>query len=226
MMSSETSPGRRRRRRGRGVRLIFFVIFLLVEVPILGTILSGFGDALQEADNVMLVILFAIIGIWAKRSSSMAADIIRIRRPRDRGPGVFTRWFPLAVLALPTLLLLPAQVDAAAYLAGAGPTATFLPLVNGPSDTAGILTTGHSSVHALWPAKVALFQAFTLHLPVWAWGTGHGIITSTVTAIVETLGCLFLNVIAVPGAGRLTRVRDRLGWCWAARRRRQRERAR
>jgi hypothetical protein len=193
MTSSETNP---RRRDGR---LVACLICLVAEVFFLGIILLAFGDAFQAADNVALVILFVFAGILAMNMSHLAAHIVRVRKRRGRRPGAVTRWLPLAVLALPALLFLPAQVDAAAYLADAGPTATFLPLVNGPSsETTGILTTGHASVTAIWPAKVPLFRPFALHPPVWAWGTGHGIITSTATAIVETLGCLFLNVIALP----------------------------
>jgi hypothetical protein len=87
-------------------------------------------------------------------------------------------WVALAMFPLLTVVILPDQVNAFAYLAGAGNTVTFVPQslflncgrLGCDYWTHGVLQT-NPPVSATWPNQVPLGQPFSVRQPVWnGWG--------------------------------------------------------
>jgi hypothetical protein len=88
-------------------------------------------------------------------------------------------WVALAGFPLLTVVILPDQVNALGYVAGAGNTVTFLPQSYHPvcsrlgcdNWTDGVLLT-NPRVSATWPNQVPLGQPFRVRRPVWnGWGS-------------------------------------------------------
>lgn len=114
---------------------------------------------------------------------------------------LLTGWMMGAVVVFPRL------VDSAAYLAGAGGSATFVPrsyvlqcggrrLGCSAMATDGVLeANGHSSP-VTWPSQVPLNVPFTVRKPVWRWALGSGLMSGDVTAI----GSFFVGLLFDGGA--------------------------
>jgi hypothetical protein len=126
-------------------------------------------------------------------------------------------WLALATFPLLTVVILPDQVNAVAYLAGAGNTVTFLPqsheLVCGrlgcDTWTDGVLQT-NPPVRATWPNQVPLGQPFSVRHPWWN-GWGHPDLMNGGAAGAAIAGVLFLELGSVFfGVGLVRMVRRRL----------------
>src|SRR5215472_13941757 len=126
-------------------------------------------------------------------------------------------WVALSTFPLLTVLILPAQVDAVAYLAGAGNTVTFVPQSHelvcsrfGCSTwTDGVLQTT-PPVTATWPNNVPLGQPFSVRQPWWN-GWGHPDLMNGGASVAAIAGVLFLELGSVFfGVGLVHMVRRRL----------------
>jgi hypothetical protein len=111
-------------------------------------------------------------------------------------------WLAFAVLTFAALAYLPRQVDAAAYLEGAGHAETFLPLsynqVCGRTGcstvTDGVLVETGQDVS--WPAQVPLDQSFTVRAPLWAVGSGTELNPDDSSAVMRIILGLFFEIAA------------------------------
>lgn len=135
----------------------------------------------------------------ARARAVMSWRPARVRARAERRFGWFARTaFWVFVLGYQALLvaLLPGVVDGAAYLAGAGPSATFVPqsyqrvcIKSGcHTETLGRLEGVSGSAGTDWPAQVPLGRPFTVREPVWTWGPGSGQLVNGTLAAVERVG--------------------------------------
>ena len=139
--------------------------------------------------------------------------------PRHRVSG----WFGRLVLAFWLILafaFLPDQVNAVAYVVGAGPAATFFPSSYGQqcgrygcsTVTKGTLLVDGSAqqISATWPGQAPLYVPFTVHAPVWdGWGSGSVQIVGGTGDAAGTIvvGVIFDIVAAVGVIAMVTAVR-------------------
>jgi hypothetical protein len=126
--------------------------------------------------------------------------------PRHRISGLFARLLLAGWLGL-TVASLPDQVNAVAYLADAGSTATFFPSSYGQecgrsgcsTVTSGTLVTGGSgsTIRATWPGRAPLDLPFTVRAPVWdGWGSAH-LVADTGDAVATIIAGAIFDFIAV-----------------------------
>jgi hypothetical protein len=126
------------------------------------------------------------------------------RRPRAllvfwAGIWVFLLLWPAAAA-----FTAPAQVNAAAYLAGVGPSATFVPQSQhqlcGRGGcrviTDGVLESRGSRVATSWDGDVPLGQPFRVREPAWAWGLGTDLVKGAWQAAWMLALMLVLDLIA------------------------------
>jgi hypothetical protein len=127
-------------------------------------------------------------------------------------------WLALSTCPLLTVIVLPDQVNALAYLAGAGNTVTFLPqsyeVVCGrfgcSTWTDGVLQT-NPPVSTTWPNQVPLGQPFSVRQPWWK-GWGHPDLMNGGAAGAAIAGVLFLELGSVFFGAGLVRVARRRLW--------------
>jgi hypothetical protein len=152
----------------------------------------------------------------ARRTSHYPVVAHAYRYPsRHRISAVFGKLM-LAFWLILTVAFLPDQVNAVAYLAGAGPTATFFPSSYGQdcgrsgcsTVTNGILVIGGSGIRATWPGRAPLGLPFTVRAPVWdGWGSAQ-IVGDTPNAIAAiVVGAIFDSVAAIAVIAGVTTVR-------------------
>lgn len=109
----------------------------------------------------------------------------------------------LLPLALGSVVYLPRQVDALAYLSGTGQTATFYPDDSNQvcgrfgcsTSTEGTLNADGTGPEFTWPADSSV-DPFKVWVPVWAWGTGRTVVTGDGMAVHNTFIGVFLDLIA------------------------------
>lgn len=171
----------------------------------------GLGIVVMVA---VVVRLFALVILIAAGSLTIVATVwLRRRRamrtPADRYQPRYSNWIWVGIalsglLVFPAVFYVPSQVDAIAYLAGAGHTATFLPKhyardcsgSNCWTATDGVLATGGSSVETHWPDEVPLGKPLRVRTPVWAWGSGRTLISGTSGAVGDLFGGLLFDLLA------------------------------
>jgi hypothetical protein len=115
------------------------------------------------------------------------------------------RWIGMLLIVFVAAVSVPAVVDGAAYLAGAGKTVIFDPVsyqtncdqYGCQKTTTGILRTGGAGVSATWPHVVPLGRPFRVRAPVWRWGLGEALIDSNTIAVVAVLLSLLIEGAAV-----------------------------
>jgi hypothetical protein len=190
-----------------------------------GTALYSIGGAFvfdhltgTAADNAVIS-LFVLAGVTVAALVLIRVETLRWHRNRgssDTWPPPYlnrqvstkqgTKSMAVAILlplALGSVVYVPRQVDALAYLAGAGQTATFYP---GDSNqvcgrfgcstvTEGTLTADGTGPEFTWPADTGV-NPFKVRMPVWAWGTGHQLMADDGTAVHGTFIGVFLDLIA------------------------------
>jgi hypothetical protein len=124
--------------------------------------------------------------------------------PKHRVSGVFGKvllvfWFVL------TISFLPNQVNAVAFLAGAGSNTTFFPSSYSQdcgrsgctTVTDGTIASGARTVDATFPYQIPLDQPVTVRAPVWpGWGTVT-LVGDTGNAVISIIVGLFFDIIAV-----------------------------
>jgi hypothetical protein len=115
------------------------------------------------------------------------------------------RWVGMLLILVVAVVSVPAVVDGAAYLAGAGRTVTFDPVscqtncdqYSCQTSTDGILMTGGAGVQATWQDVVPLGRPFRIREPVWRWGLGLALIDSDTTAVIAVSVSLLIEAFAV-----------------------------
>jgi hypothetical protein len=120
------------------------------------------------------------------------------------------RWLGMLLILVVAVVSVPAVVDGAAYLAGAGRTVTFDPVsyqtncdqYSCSTSTDGVMQTGGAGTSASWPDVVPLGRPFQIREPVWRWGLGLALIDSDKTAVIAVVVSLLIE-----GAGVLVLVK-------------------
>jgi hypothetical protein len=217
------------RRRGwtwtLGASLVALVAFVAI-----GTSLWPGGTGAVSVISGFTVILLLALAVVAL--TAVITDTVRLRRrePSVRAHGAsrtsfhpvaghpfrtpvrhrashVVGWVALATFPVWTVVLLPNQVNAVAYLAGAGKTVTFLPQsyeqvcgrLGCSTWTDGVLQT-HPPVSVTWPDQAALGQPFSVRQPWWnGWGhpdlmNGGATGAAIVAVLFVELGSVFLGV--------------------------------
>jgi hypothetical protein len=127
--------------------------------------------------------------------------------PRHRGSWVFAIGM-LAVMTGITVVLLPAEVNAWGYVAGAEHQDTFNPVSYAQSCSGGVghgmschtVTEGYlsrSGAHVTWGSQVPLGQPFSVHDPLWAWGGGRTLTSGDGAAIPTIVAGLFFDGVTL-----------------------------
>jgi hypothetical protein len=126
--------------------------------------------------------------------------------PHHRGSWVFAIVMLVAMTGIAAFLL-PAEVNAWAYVAGAEHQDTFNPVSYGQvcrtvsrRANCHIVTEGYlskSGVKVTWGSQVPLAQPFSARDPLWAWGSGRGLIDGDGTAIGNIIAGLFFDGVAL-----------------------------
>jgi uncharacterized membrane protein len=229
------------RRRGWAWTLGASVVALVVFVAI-GTVLWPGGTGPVSVISGFTVILLLALAVVAL--AAVITDTVRVRR---RGPSVRAQaasrtshypvaahpfrtpvrhrpshvvgWVALATFPLLTVVVLPDQVNAVAYLAGAGKTAIFQPQLHVTVCgrlgceiwTDGVLET-NPPVSTTWPNQVPLGQPFRVRQPWWN-GWGHPVLVNAGAAAGAIAGVMFGelgSVFFAVGVVRMLRRRLRL----------------
>ena len=127
--------------------------------------------------------------------------------PRHPGSWVACLFLLVAMTSI-TAYILPAEVNAWAYVVGAENQDTFNPVSY--SQACGGVTTrtmhcstvtvgylSESGADVTWDSQVPLHQPFSARDPLWAWGTGRGLIDDDGSAIGTIAGGLFFDAVAL-----------------------------
>jgi hypothetical protein len=127
--------------------------------------------------------------------------------PRHPGSWVACLFLLVAMTSI-TAYILPAEVNAWAYVVGAENQDTFNPVsysqacggvttrtMHCNTVTVGYLT--DSGADVTWDSQVPLHQPFSARDPLWAWGTGRGLIDDDGSAIGTIAGGLFFDAVAL-----------------------------
>jgi hypothetical protein len=217
------------RRRGWAWTLGGSLVALVAFVAILASLWPYATGALETISGFIIILLLALAVVAV---TAVITDTVRLRR---REPSIRAQatsrtsyhpaaaypfstpvrhrtsrvlgWVALAMLPLATVVILPDQVNAFAYVAGEGKTVTFLPqstfLDCGRFGchywTDGVLQT-NPPVSASWPNQVPLGQPFSVRQPVWnGWGSPdlmNGVASGWMIAggLVMDLATVFLGV--------------------------------
>lgn len=126
--------------------------------------------------------------------------------PKHRVAGVFGKLL-LAFWIVLTISVLPNQVNAVAFLAGAGSNTTFFPSTYSQTCgrggcttvTNGTIASGASTVNATFPDQIALDQPVTVRAPVWAGYGSVQLVGDTENAVVSIIIGLIFDLIAAIG---------------------------
>jgi hypothetical protein len=108
--------------------------------------------------------------------------------------------FIFPVLALITVFYVPNEVNAIAYLAGAGAADTFIPVTHSTTCSRGSCTTvtlgylASNGASTAWPGDVPLSKPVPVRAPVWVAGDAS-IVKSRGNAVVRILGGLFFDIV-------------------------------
>src|SRR4029077_17895556 len=124
-----------------------------------------------------------------------------------RGSWVFVI-FMLAALTSISVLILPAEVNAWGYVAGAENKDTFNPVSYGQACGGGVghgvschtVTEGYlskSGADVTWGSQVPLGQPFSGHDPLWAWGGGGACSARDGSAIPTIVAGLFFDGVTL-----------------------------
>jgi hypothetical protein len=169
--------------------------------------LTAVGLVMAVVDTVRLHRRHGAVRDQARTQTSHHPLIAHAYRypPRHHVSAWFSRLLLLGCLVL-AIGYLPSQVNAVAYLAGAAPTATFLPTSYGQdcgrsgctTITDGTLIQGDRGIRASWPGTVPLDLPMTVRAPVWdGWGATVPLTGGTANAIIAIVVGLFLDALGV-----------------------------
>jgi hypothetical protein len=124
--------------------------------------------------------------------------------PRHHGSWVAVI-FMLAAMTCITVYLLPQEVNAWAYVVGAENQDTFNPVSYSQCPVVfgrgcHVVTEGYLSrtgEEVTWGGQVPLGLPFSVRDPLWAWGTGRGLIDGDGSAIPDIVAGLFFDAVAL-----------------------------
>jgi hypothetical protein len=126
--------------------------------------------------------------------------------PRHHGSWVFAIIMLVGMTSI-AVFLLPAQVNAWGFVAGAESQDTFNPVSYGESCT-GLTRSGgchpvtegylsKTGARVNWGGMVPLAQPFRVRDPLWPWGTGRALTSDDGSAIASIIGGLFFDGVAL-----------------------------
>jgi len=126
--------------------------------------------------------------------------------PRHHGSWVFAIVMLVAMTGI-AVFVLPAEVNSAAYLAGAETRDTFNPVSDSQTCSGGALHHGcqqvtegylsNTGADVNWGSLVPLGQPFSVRDPLWDWGRGRSLISGDGSAIANIIAGLFFDGVAV-----------------------------
>jgi hypothetical protein len=211
------------RRRGWAWVAIGSVIGLVADA-VIGVNLTGTADTLSVIPVFVLLalVLVGLVVVIVDTSRIHRADAtIRVSAkgsvshyplyahayrypPRHRGSWVFAIVMLVAMTCI-TVFILPAEVNAWAYVVGAGNQDTFNPVSYSQACShRGCITVtegylSKSGADVIWGGQVPLGQPFSVRDPLWAWGTGRNLnLTSGDGSAVPTIAAgLFFNGVTL-----------------------------
>jgi hypothetical protein len=199
----------------------------LVSAVLLAIAVAGFATVIT--DTIRLHRRFHLVRHQARRQGRPGADhhpgAARVYRypPRHPVSDCFAMLLGLLFLGL-AVGYLPYQVNAVAYLAGAGQQATFRPVshervcdrASCATETVGVMVAGTRTMGTTWPDDVPLGVPVKVRAPVWDGWTGSlRLMDSDSSAVGWLLFGLFFD-LAGYGAGFLVYLMTKL---WLRRRR-------
>jgi hypothetical protein len=106
----------------------------------------------------------------------------------------------IPLFALITVFYIPNEVNAIAYLAGAGAADTFIPQAHSTTCSRGSCTTvtlgylGSNGASATWPGDVPLSKPIPVRAPVWS-AADASLVKSPGNAAVRILTGLFFGIV-------------------------------
>ncbi len=184
---------------GTAATLSVIPVFVL-----LGLVLAGLVVVI--ADTSRLHRADAAVRAKAKGSVSHHPLYAQAYRwpPRHHGSWIAIM-FMLAAMTCITAYILPQEVNAWAYVAGAEHQDTFNPVSYSHCPIAfgrgcHVVTEGYLSrtgAEVNWDSLVPLGQPFSVRDPLWAWGTGRKLIDGDGTAIPDIVAGLFFDAVAL-----------------------------
>jgi hypothetical protein len=186
---------------GTAATLSLIAVFVLLALALAGLVVA-------IADTVRIHRADAAVRVSAKGSVSHHPLYAHAHRypPRHHGSWVFAIVMLVAMTAL-TVGLLPADVNAWGYVAGAENHDTFNPTSYSQACTdvprgggCHVVTEGYlsrSGAHVTWGSQVPLGQPFAVHDPLWAWGTGRNVTGGEGSAILTIIASLFFDAVTL-----------------------------
>jgi hypothetical protein len=186
---------------GTAVILSVIPVFVLVALVLAGLVVVIVDTSrIHRAD--------AAVRVGARESVSHYPLYAHVHRypPHHRGSWVFAIVMLVAMTGI-AVFLLPAEVNAWAYVVGAENQDTFNPVSYGHvcrsvsrgggchTVTEGYLST--SGAHVTWGNQVPLAQPFSARDPLWAWGSGRGLIDGDGSAIGNIVAGLFFDGVTL-----------------------------
>jgi hypothetical protein len=204
---------------------IGLVVYAGLDVNLLGN-LTGTTETLSVISLCVLLAL-AVIGlvvvivdtarihhadagvrVSAKSSVSHYPLYAHAYRYPPRHPGSWVAViFMLAAMTAITAYILPQEVNAWAYVAGAEHQDTFNPVSYatacasvGRGFRCQTVTEGYLSrtgANVTWGPQVPLGQPFSVRDPLWAWGTGRSLINGDGSAVPTIVAGLFFDGVAL-----------------------------
>jgi hypothetical protein len=184
---------------GTAATLSIIPVLLLLGLVVAGLVVVIVDTArLHRAD--------AAVRVQAKGSVSHHPLYAHAYRWPPRHPGSWVAIiFMLTAMTCITAYILPQEVNAFAYVAGAENQDTFnpvsyshCPMVYGRG--CHVVTDGYLSrtgAQVSWASQVPLGQPFGVRDPLWAWGTGRKLIDGDGSAIPYIVAGLFFDAVAL-----------------------------
>jgi hypothetical protein len=175
---------------------------------LLGLLLVGVVDVIVDTSRLHRA--DAAVRVSAKASVSHYPWYAHAHRWPPRHPASWIAClFMLAAMTCVTAYILPQEVNAWAYVVGAEHQDTFNPvsystacatvgrrgLGQCQTVTQGYLSSSGARVY--WSPQVPLGQSFSVRDPLWAWGSGRGLIDDDGSAIGTIAGGMFFDGVAL-----------------------------
>jgi hypothetical protein len=184
---------------GTAETLSVIPVFLLLGLVLVGLVVVIVDTSrLHRAD--------AAVQVKAKGSVSHHPLYAQAHRWPPRHPGSWVAViFMLTAMTCITAYILPQEVNAWAYVAGAENQDTFNPVSYSHCSMAyargcHLVTEGYLSrtgMEVSWGTQVPLGQPFKVRDPLWAWGSGRKLIAGDGSAIPYIVAGLFFDAVAL-----------------------------
>jgi hypothetical protein len=182
----------------------------LSAIPVFAlAVLAVAGLAVVIVDTSLIHRADAALQMSAKVSVSHYPWYAHAHRWPPRHPGSWVAAiFMLLAMTTITVYIVPQEVNAWAYVAGAAKHDTFNPVSYSTScsimgrrgASCQTVTQGYlsrSGTKVIWGSQVPLDRPFSVREPVWAWDTGRILINGDGSAIPTIIAGLFFDGIAV-----------------------------